>query len=201
MTEQTTDTSTEQGSEHPTEKKARRLSAAPIAPPVVDTNTSYDPFAHLGLRPSQLVNADPDRDYRYIVLADYFSADGVRLNDERNRLASRGFSPCNGPRAKKGSNVYHPMHPGAEIWERPIAIAEDEWRALRLARNILNPAVFVHYVAHPSEFCSKPLFAAAKAWHDKGLTAEQKPTRDEILALCRAEPVHPGAGAKARWER
>lgn len=187
------------------EDKAKADSKAQRAPankPVVETNTSYDPFASLGKSAGELVGTDPGRDYRYTPARDY-PPDGVALEDWRNRLAARGFVAENGPRAKGPTAVFHPSEPTAEIWSRPQALADDEWRARHLATNVLRRSFFVHFKNHPTQAprMSERLRRAMFAYHGQSdRRGDGRPTKEEILALCREEPVHPGEPQES-WQR
>lgn len=184
-------------SESKDEKKKART---PL--PKVETDKAYDPWKKLDRSPDELVNVEPGFDYRYQPMRD-FPADGIAADDWRNKLAARGFEPCNGPRLQGPRHVvYHPSQPTAEIWRRPIAGAEEEWR-VRLAELVTKPAFCVHFKNHPSASPVLPeaLRIAMLAFHDKALPREQKPTVAELRELVREVPVHPGEAKKRRWQR
>lgn len=182
------------------ERKKRSAAAIPTNKPKVATATNYDPWSKLGASGSELVNAEAGWDYRYTPTKDY-PPDGRALDEWRNRLAARGFEPRNGPRATESGNEFHLSEPTAEIWRRPVALQEEEWR-VKLADLVMRPGYAEHYKAYPGAVPALPieLRDAMFAFHNKKLPPAKRPTVADIRALCREVPVHPGVSPKAkRW--
>lgn len=150
-----------------------------------------------------VILAQPGHDYRYLITSQY-PADGRELHNARQKLMSRGFVAVTGPIAADpyAAREYVRDEPTAEIWRRPIDIANDEWRA-GLARNILSVSFAEHYQRRcilgtkpENRWLGVALEEAMFAHHglsqrpqDKGQAGQ---LADRIKSLCRKFRVHPG---------
>lgn len=145
-------------------------------------------------------------DYRFLIGSAY-PADGRALYEDRQRLAERKFVPVSGPLYKGPARREHvPSQPTAEVWRRPQAEADDDWR-LELARSCLNRqfarAYFRRCVTHQvaTRWLSEPLEYAMLVFH--GLAKDTKGVfpiprslaheRKVIINLARRTVVHPNA--------
>lgn len=85
---------------------------------------------------SAIRNANPDLDYRVIDTAS-FPPDGRKLYNERQALTDRGFEPISGPLYKGTPRREFVPVGTAEVWARPIELADEEFR-VRMARSCLS---------------------------------------------------------------
>lgn len=174
---------------------------APAAPA---TKPAYSPFDRIekGLVPGDIANADPDYQYIYTPARDYV-AQPAALEDWRLKMEARQFVPRNGPKYRgPPCSEYHVSEPSAEIWRRPKALRDDEWRA-SLAALVLDNRHFANYhQRHPGQMPWLSQTLRDLMYERHGLKGDGKgpkntpELRAKIINQCRKMKVHPGAIAE-----
>lgn len=151
-----------------------------------------------------VVNGNINEDYRFLVATDY-PADGRALHQARQELADRGFEPISGPLYTGPTRrEFVAGRAAVELWSRPKALADDEWRAslaksclsstwaqMYWRRSCMEGAPQVRWLPEALEYATLVVHGLAKD------TKNLRPTREHIIALARRAPVHPAGTSKS----
>lgn len=156
---------------------------------------------------SAIRNADPSLDYRILDGAQY-PPDGRKLFNERQALMDRGFEPISGPLYKGAPRREFVPIGTAEMWARPIDVADEEFR-VRIARSCLSLRYAEYYYrrcvaeeAPEKRFLPEALEYAMLVHHDllddtkrlmtrPGQNRDLERERGIIIALARQVKVRP----------
>jgi len=176
--------------------------ALPILPP--PENIDDLAWSSLGNEDtgSFVSNAERGYVYSWIRPADY-AVDGRELRDVRQRLVTRGWEARTGPLAQSATNPeLIPGRPDLEIWRMSQARWDNEWR-VDMARHVLDQRSAERYWRHHVKQeapgrgrggLPKNVEDAMLAYH--GLVVfpgkPTPPTREQLIAMVRRMPVHPG---------
>ena len=170
----------------------------PEPPPADLEERAWDELDGDSVGGIDIVSAEPGWRYTTLRPAD-FPIDGREIHTIRQRMTTRGYEPCNGPLYKgKPRKEYVPGRPDLEIWRMPQARADNEWR-IEMARQVLDKRAAERYWRHNVKGGRKgglppKLEEGMLAYHGL-LTLPGKrppPTREQLIAMVRRMPVHPG---------
>lgn len=147
---------------------------------------------------SLVTNAERGYVYTWLRPADH-PPDGRQIEHERQKLLMRGWEPCSGPlRQGQPGREFVANRPELEIWRVTQARYDNEWR-VDMARSVLDR----RYADRYYRWCERgnkkgglpPRLAEAMyAFHGlmKIPGKPAPPTRDQLIAMVRRMPVHPG---------
>lgn len=154
---------------------------------------------------TDIVGAEPGWQYTTVRPGD-FPVDGREIQSLRQRMTTRGYEPCNGPLYKGAPRKeYVPGRPDLEIWRMSQARADNEWR-VDMARQVLEKRAAERYWRHNIKGGKKGglpprLETGMLAFHGLiKLPGDQAPpTREQLIAMVRRMPVHPGKETTDAW--
>ena len=172
-------------------------------PPIIPTPENVDDLAWQSFETedsgSLVANAERGHVYGWLRPADY-PPDGRQVQHERQKLITRGWEPRNGPLCKAPGPEYVPNRPELEIWRVSQSRFDNEWR-VDMARSVLDR----RYADRHYRWCEKgskkglPQNIATAMYAFHGLMAipgkPTPPTREQMIAMVRRMPVHPGVEA------
>lgn len=182
------------------ETPAPVFTPAVALPPIVPMPANVEDLAWEGLESedsgSPVVNGEKGFVYSWLRPADYPPL-SVQIQHERQKLVTRGWEPCSGPLCKVPRTEYVPNRPELEIWRIPQARYDNEWR-VDMARSVLDRRYADRHYRWVEKGNKKglPVNIAQAMYAFHGLMAipgkPLPPTRDQMIAMVRRMPVHPG---------
>lgn len=139
---------------------------------------AYDPFTRVTAASTDLVGTQEGFVYSTISARDYR---GSALDEMRLRLKSQGYTRAEG--------VTSPHNPQAEVWCRPQAVEDDEFRAKKF--DLVRRRVYAEsLLQHPEWEPRKKFRDLVLGFH--GLGDVPRVSLSQLEEACRAYPVHPG---------
>lgn len=151
-----------------------------------------------------VVGEEPGYRYTWIRPADY-PPDGREVQAIRSRMQSRGWEAVSGPLyTGPARHEYVPGRPDLEIWRMPQARWDNEWR-VDMARQVLDRRSAERYWRHKKggqvgglpKHIEDAMFAFHGLVHYPG--RPNPPSRDQLIAMVRRMPVHPGKEIESAW--
>lgn len=186
------------------------VSLAPPLPAITPAPADVEAHAWEGFEGEDsgdlVTNAEKGWVYSWLRPADYPPL-SVQIQHERQKLINRGWVPCSGPLYVGAPRPeFVPNRPELEIWRCSQGCYDNEWR-IDMARSVLDRRFADRHYRWVEKGTKRPglpanIVAAMYAYHGLMQIPGKPipPTREQLIALVRRMPVHPGAeSVTASW--